>query len=794
VISSPASENFAMSIVDTAHPYQLGARNVKGVQLAPTSSSNYSNVTIAWLGGTLDGELVVQADTSGAGGEVEWHSGAVTGDVYIHRANQFSVGGLGVSGRVVIDELVGAFDAGHLTGDVRIGKASGLARLRVFAAMPGSLSVSVIEDTIGAFGVFFRGGIAPTGMLTFNEIEGAGSVDFTASVEGAVHFLGAIPAAYEIHVFEDLSGVISARDDIAGNIIVDGDVSGGIIADYDADGIGLITGPGFPVRDLEIGGDFSGDICDASMSATHELPFPCNVFPILCNIQIAGESSGTICAPRTPLMPVSLPHSAAKNRMISINPHSTNNREVALKLSLSSMLRCDEALNFGIACESDADCLPHDYGSCVEYRDVYSAEIDDWWIGPPIDPTCQDAFGIPILGKTCSGKYYSSHVVNTPVYRVWNEPVIHVADCEIVPAAKYVMSATEDGSNFTTGVEFSTTAKPSGKQFGDVVGSNVGATWNPPNGFANTLDVVAVLTSISSPANGPDATWADIAGSTGEGPNGLVNVQDVLLTVLASNGLPYYDANFRFNPDECIEETPEMPSVIAPGDPIALTISGSDSFLDPEEWLYVDVFTGAVDELGAYEVALEVSGGTSGTLVLADIVIDDQRSDYAFGTATTIVAKNVSEGRVGVLREGGGVEVVGTKYLVTFIYQPASGASGVFDIAIKCDGASFLSDGNAGLLPVTLGSDEVVGVGVDCWETWHCNDNNACTTDACSNYECVFTNSTQGTACNDGHFCTATDTCNGSGVCTGTGNPCPPRTHWCNEFQDQCEESLGGED
>lgn len=197
--------------------------------------------------------------------------------------------------------------------------------------------------------------------------------------------------------------------------------------------------------------------------------------------------------------------------------------------------------------------------------------------------------------------------------------------------------------------------------------------------------------------------------------------------------------------------------------------------------------------MGAYDIALTVSGGTAGSLVLTDIVVDAQRTDFVFAGSTFYSPENLAQGRVSVVHADGGATVTGTSYLATFVYQAEAGASGVFQIAIAGDGASFPNDCCGNRLASTAGSAEVVGVGVDCWETWHCNDNNACTTDACVNDECVFTNAAQGTACNDNLFCTATDTCNGSGQCTGTGSPCTP-TQWCNEFQNQCEQQQGSED
>ena len=388
--------------------------------------------------------------------------------------------------------------------------------------------------------------------------------------------------------------------------------------------------------------------------------------------------------------------------------------------------------------------------------------------------------------------YVISRVVGSAVEREWIEPIIHIADCEIVPVATYKIEAIQNSVSVGEEV-FTTVGKPgAGKHWGDVAGLLVDGAWTPPNGFANVQDIVCMVGFFNNSGGGTSAhrSWVDVTGPSDGTPNVLVTVGDIQAVVKGVNGETFLGSMGFVDPGDC---PPTMSPVMGQGDPITVSVSASDDFLDPQEWLYVDVFTGAVDDLGAYQVALEVTGGSAGTLILTDIEVNTQRSDYVFGTDAIIEGKNVSEGRVGVVREGGGIAVTGTKYVATFVYQPAAGASGVFEIALKEGEGSFLNDGAGNRLNVVLGSEEVVGIGIDCWQQWHCNDNNQCTTDACVNYECVFTNSTQGTSCNDGLFCTATDTCDGSGQCSGTGNPCP-RTQWCNEFQDQCEDFAGGEE
>ncbi|MBN1774043.1 MAG: hypothetical protein JXB32_22480 [Deltaproteobacteria bacterium] len=60
---------------------------------------------------------------------------------------------------------------------------------------------------------------------------------------------------------------------------------------------------------------------------------------------------------------------------------------------------------------------------------------------------------------------------------------------------------------------------------------------------------------------------------------------------------------------------------------------------------------------------------------------------------------------------------------------------------------------------------------------------NTCRTDG----TCAMTNVADGTACNDGRFCTATDACT-AGACTGTGSPCRagPCLDSCNETTNRC--------
>jgi len=69
-----------------------------------------------------------------------------------------------------------------------------------------------------------------------------------------------------------------------------------------------------------------------------------------------------------------------------------------------------------------------------------------------------------------------------------------------------------------------------------------------------------------------------------------------------------------------------------------------------------------------------------------------------------------------------------------------------------------------------------------------CDDANDCTIDACTAGLCVYSPATDGSACDDGLYCTDPDTCTG-GVCTGSPRVCPGdqcNTGFCLEIMNEC--------
>ncbi len=77
--------------------------------------------------------------------------------------------------------------------------------------------------------------------------------------------------------------------------------------------------------------------------------------------------------------------------------------------------------------------------------------------------------------------------------------------------------------------------------------------------------------------------------------------------------------------------------------------------------------------------------------------------------------------------------------------------------------------------------DEIYDECVECFTPSDCDDGNFCTDDTCGGGVCSNPNNTL--PCDDGLFCTQTDTCSGGG-CVGSGDPCPGQL--CDDVGDVC--------
>jgi len=199
-------------------------------------------------------------------------------------------------------------------------------------------------------------------------------------------------------------------------------------------------------------------------------------------------------------------------------------------------------------CPQGETCMPTGQ-SCV--KDLHGSIGHTWWVGPP------NAAGV-------------ARLVSAPLRHVsasW-PAVVHVGDCEIVPAASYAVRAVADP--LVSGAQVvSTAARPGSAYWADGVGGLAnycsgdwtacpngdtdcapGETcveqWPPPDGAINFDDVAATvfLFQLLPGQTVPDVRWVDMHGDDAgnaavDPPNYVGNFADIQLMVIAFQGGPY---------------------------------------------------------------------------------------------------------------------------------------------------------------------------------------------------------------------------------------------------------------
>ncbi|MCH8243478.1 MAG: hypothetical protein IH897_12850, partial [Planctomycetes bacterium] len=542
----------------------------------------------------------------------------------------------------------------------------------------------------------------------------------------------------------------------------------------------------------------------------------CGVDPFCCDTewdQFCASEALDLCDPNLlneclePPLPAAIPHDIRKNRYISFDPgYDPNNpKTVAFRVSLTASEWHEGAL--GVL----------------------------GWVSEPDPNTSRATIG------------------PARVERVWSEPVIHVGDCRVAPIAKYgiaafLMGADEtDEANYSEPLIIETSRKPGVKWWGDAVGYFDGTKWTAPNGTTSIDDAVAAIKTFQDP-NAFNATHLSVTDVGPQELNGMVNTNDVFMIILGFQG---YEYPYGCPDDPCWDTRPiseggdgPCPCVptggggsgpmgpMGPATVSTLSLLVSSDLILQGELIDVEVFLDVADDLGGYQLDVEVSGGSTGNLDLEDLFIDAAHTDingtpdYVFLGVSSLESVSSFWGQVGAVNlDGVGIPVTGPAYLGTFQFRASADAVGVFTIRFADIENNFLMNGQAGKMTDAIADDEAfIGVEVECVMDSHCDDSNACTDDTCNNGTCVYTNDDtntcsdgndctddscsggtcvptnddtnsctdsndctsdacvsgvctgtnlpSNTVCDDGLFCTKTDKCDGNGVCVGTGSPC----------------------
>ena len=271
----------------------------------------------------------------------------------------------------------------------------------------------------------------------------------------------------------------------------------------DTPSVGIIELDSIPTNDCN-----SNEIPDECEVSAGEPDCNSNGSPDSCDIAggILVDANGNgvpdICENGTPLLPGmvdGVDHNIAKQRFLSINPNSTG---VPTRMRLSLL---DTACSVtGKQCIDDASCTACDAGSsnasdpcdkdtqCLGGLCVVSGETCEE-LSPPVvlgfilDPV--QAGGDALLGTLIA----AVDPVD-PGFRVWDEPLVHIVDCEVAPGRVYRVGVeTSALPGVFAELDIRTSPKPEGKDWGDIVGNFTGTVWTAGNLLVSVDDVSAII-------------------------------------------------------------------------------------------------------------------------------------------------------------------------------------------------------------------------------------------------------------------------------------------------------------
>ena len=220
----------------------------------------------------------------------------------------------------------------------------------------------------------------------------------------------------------------------------------------------------------------------------------------LCCLHCGSSFAQPSCR-RIPILPGvvdGVDHDIRKQRFLSINP---NNPTDATRMRLSlldngcsvtgkqcsddgSCTVCDAgSANAGEPCDKDSTCSG---GSCVVSGETCEEQSPPLVLGFILDPV--QAGGDALPNTLIAG------VGADPGFRVWDETLVHIVDCEVAPGRVYRVEVEDVGlpGSFSA-LDMRTSPKPEGKDWGDIVGNFTGTEWTAGNFLVNVDDVSSII-------------------------------------------------------------------------------------------------------------------------------------------------------------------------------------------------------------------------------------------------------------------------------------------------------------
>ncbi len=273
VITSPYADNFALTIATSQAG--AGARDVKGVVLDPTNSTNHSSVNLR-ITGTLAGPLSVQKSTGDDGGVAEVWATEVGADITVP---------------ILSDLIVGSVEEGATITANEVGPAPVQFQVEyVYGTLSFPNGIPYTDSPLGLHWLFI-GEVKESGVLDFGDAEVWGLLSIhNGTAEGSLMSMGAFLT--QLASGGEFAGTLEATDDSGGSIVVDGDISGALTFGGDFYGDIIAENGGSITGDVTINGEFNGNICGANLSPMLTLPENIVIGTFGTNGHICGARPG----------------------------------------------------------------------------------------------------------------------------------------------------------------------------------------------------------------------------------------------------------------------------------------------------------------------------------------------------------------------------------------------------------------------------------------------------------------------------------------------------------------------
>jgi hypothetical protein len=341
----------------------------------------------------------------------------------------------------------------------------------------------------------------------------------------------------------------------------------------------------------------------------------------------------------------------------------------------------------------------------------YFATTNDW-------NACAVALRIGEVDGICDFLYLQEDgtLGVTDVYKTpaqWRN--IHAHGFRIIPCTTYRIQAETCYGSLTL-EEFVTTWA-----WGDLNG----------DGIVDVSDVLLVLDAFAAPSGTP-LYHADLLPCL-PGPDGMVDVGDILAVLGAFAGNPFPCANPCGTSNACGSGMAPEGGAGAPGGGEGMMGPGGEggegpmggggsenvivlappsSTVSQGGTVSIEVLIEGPLDLRAYEAAVDISGGSAGSLTLTSLTVNPARPDFVFYGAdpAALTPANLAERRLAGALWSGGVSVAAApKYAGTFTFQASKNAAGTFQITLRTANCS-LRDSGSQTLPWSAGAPVTITI------------------------------------------------------------------------------------